>query len=268
MNTHKAIRDFLIAFMKLALIQVLILTTFAVGAIASDSKGQEILKSKISITATGKEIKKILTEIEKKAKVRFTYSSALVNVNRQVSIRYTDSKLSEVLDGIFLPDVIYEVKGNQIILKPAHLDDEANASDDIRPSENASYELKITGKVTDDGNQPLPGANVLEKGTTNGTTTDADGNYTIMVTDENAVLIVSFIGYASKEVPVGAQATINVTLVPDVTALQEVVVVGYGTQEKVNMTGAVSAVNFDEKMTGRALTNVSSGLSGLVPGLA
>src|SRR5690606_6079576 len=88
------------------------------------------------------------------------------------------------------------------------------------------------------------------------------------VTSAGSVLIFSYIGYISKEVPVGTQRTINVNLESDSRGLEEVVVVGYGTQKKVNMTGAVSAVNIDEKIASRSLANVSSGLSGLIPGMA
>ena len=91
---------------------------------------------------------------------------------------------------------------------------------------------QVTGKVTskDDGS-PLPGVNILEKGTSNGATTDADGNYTIKV-GANATLIFSFVGSTTQEVEVGSQTSINVELLSDVTSLSEVVVVGYGTQEK------------------------------------
>ena len=103
----------------------------------------------------------------------------------------------------------------------------------------------VSGKVTsgDDG-APLPGVNILEKGTTNGAVTDSDGNYKISVKD-GATLVFSFIGYATQEILVGSQTTINVTLAVDAVSLQEVVVVGYGQQEKKDVTGVVAAV--DEK---------------------
>jgi TonB-linked SusC/RagA family outer membrane protein len=125
----------------------------------------------------------------------------------------------------------------------------------------------VTGVVKTDAGEVLPGVNVLEKGTSNGTVTDGDGRFSIDASS-TATLVFSFIGMAAQEVPVGERTQIDVMLQPDVAQLGEVVVVGYGTQEKVNMTGAVSAVKMDEKFTSRALTNLSSGLSGLVPGLS
>src|SRR5260221_6949884 len=87
-----------------------------------------------------------------------------------------------------------------------------------------SVAITVSGKVTDDKGQPIPGVNILEKGTTNGTSSDADGNYTINLSNENAVLVFSFIGYATKEVSVGSQSTINASLVPDTTTLEAIVV--------------------------------------------
>lgn len=128
--------------------------------------------------------------------------------------------------------------------------------------------VTVTGRVTDDKGTGLPGVTVLEKGTQNGTSTDANGDYRITVAGSESVLSFSFIGFAGKEEVVGNRDNIAVQLVSQDKSLDEVVVVGYGTQKKVNMTGAVSAIKVDDKITSRSLANVSSGLSGLVPGLA
>ena len=127
-------------------------------------------------------------------------------------------------------------------------------------------QLQVTGVVNEDSGQPLPGVNVVEKGTNNGTTTDASGRFSLNVQNENSVLLFSFIGYATQEVAVGNKTTFNVNLAPDVQALQEVVVVGYGTQEKVNLTGAVG-VTSGEALKNRPIANVGEGLQGMVPNL-
>lgn len=127
--------------------------------------------------------------------------------------------------------------------------------------------IVVNGVVKDETGVALPGVNILVKGTTTGTVTDADGKYSLEVPSSESTLTFSFIGYLGQEVNVGAQTTIDILMEADITTLSEVVVVGYGTQEKVNVTGAVGAVKFDEKMSSRALSNVSSGLSGLIPGL-
>lgn len=131
----------------------------------------------------------------------------------------------------------------------------------------AQQQKRITGKVTDEQNEPLPGVNILIKGTASGTVTDVDGNY-VLNAPVGSVLVFTFVGYTSVEVTVGDQETINLALQEDIKSFEEVVVVGYGTQKKVNMTGSVAAVQIDEKIASRTLTNVSSGLQGLLPGLA
>ena len=136
-----------------------------------------------------------------------------------------------------------------------------------RPTAAQQQTRRISGKVTDEKGEPLPGVNIVIKGTTTGSISDFDGNYTLNVPD-NAVVVYSFVGYISQEVTVGSQTTINIQLREDIQGFEEVVVIGYGTQKRVNMTGAVSAVQIDEKITSRTLTNVSSGLQGLLPGLA
>lgn len=127
----------------------------------------------------------------------------------------------------------------------------------------------IRGKVTDDTGESLPGVNIVLKGTTNGAVTDLDGNFSLSIPDEGGTLIFSFMGFLTQEIDVdGSQTELSVVLMPDVKSLDEVVVVGYGTQKRANITGAVSSVEVDEQLSSRAVANVSSALSGLVPGLA
>ncbi|UYQ91258.1 TonB-dependent receptor [Chitinophaga horti] len=126
-----------------------------------------------------------------------------------------------------------------------------------------------TGKVVDEANQPLPGVTVSVKGARLGTVTDAQGNFSLRSTSSLAgqTLEFSFMGYLAQQVAYTGEA-LRVTLKSDQKALGEVIVVGYGTQKKVNMVGAVSAITVDQKITSRSLPNASSALSGLVPGLA
>lgn len=124
----------------------------------------------------------------------------------------------------------------------------------------------IKGVVTDKNGEPIPGANIIEKGNpTNGTITDVDGNYTLSVFG-NSVLVVSYIGYNRIEIQVKNRSVVDITLSEDTQALEEVVVVGYSTQKKVNLTGSVSTVNF-ESMSSRPVTDASQALSGASPGL-
>lgn len=126
----------------------------------------------------------------------------------------------------------------------------------------------VTGRITDEANQPLPGVTITLKGSGNGTVTDQDGRFTLRVKAATGTLMISSMGFEKQEFAFNGQKTFNVRLKPDQKALGEVVVVGYGTQKKVNLVGAVSAVKVDEKLTSRSVPNASSALTGLVPGLS
>ena len=125
----------------------------------------------------------------------------------------------------------------------------------------------VSGKVTDTNNQPLPGVTAVIKGTAQGTVTNGDGIYTISNIPENATLVFSFVGMKTQEVVVGTQSSINLVMEEETIGLEEVVAVGYGVQRKVNMTGAVSMINFDEELENRPITNASQALSGKIPGI-
>ncbi|RZK42705.1 MAG: TonB-dependent receptor [Pedobacter sp.] len=128
---------------------------------------------------------------------------------------------------------------------------------------------QVTGIVTDSKGLPLPGVTVRIKGTTNATSTGSDGKYVLRLKEQTGILVFSFTGFITKEVPVPAtNAPLNITLEEDNKNLNEVVVVGYGTQKKVNLTGSVAMITVDQQLAGRAAPNVSSALSGLVPGLS
>src|SRR5690606_35462306 len=148
----------------------------------------------------------------RKTQVRFTYSSAVVNVHREVSFDFSDTNLSEVLKDIFNSEMAYEVRGNRIILKPGHTTDSNSTTSPI-PRISEYFALDVTGNVTDENGMPLPVASVLEKGTTNGTSTDVNGNFTLSVMGANSVLVFSFIGYSIQEVTVGTRTTFDVQLV-------------------------------------------------------
>ena len=126
--------------------------------------------------------------------------------------------------------------------------------------------VQVTGIVKDNSGEAVIGANVTVKGSTNGTITDLDGKFSVQASP-NATLVISFIGYTTQEIKLQGKTNVTVTLTEDSKALDEVVVIGYGTQKKVNLTGSVAAVKIDETIASRSITNVSSSLSGLVPGL-
>ena len=124
----------------------------------------------------------------------------------------------------------------------------------------------ITGTIVDQSGEPVMGATVLVKGTTNGSTTDLDGRYSINNVSSNQVLAVSFIGYASQEIPVGNRTVIDITLLEDSELLEDVVVVGYGVQRKSNLTGAISSVKSGD-IENRTVTDANQSLQGKTAGV-
>lgn len=136
----------------------------------------------------------------------------------------------------------------------------------LPPAAIANADREISGKVTDENGAALPGVNILEKGTSNGSISDTDGNFKLSVRDENSLLVFSFVGYISQEITVGNQRVIDIALMPDLKALEEVVVVGYGTMRKRDMTGAVSQIN-TSRLENEAPAQVQDLLRGNAAGL-
>lgn len=131
---------------------------------------------------------------------------------------------------------------------------------------NPTQQIEIKGVVNDVSGQPLLGAAVLEKGTSNGVQTDFDGNYLISVSDANAILVVSYLGFATQEISVNGQSAINITLLEDTSLLDEVVVVGYGTQKREDVTGAYASIK-SEDIVKRPIVSAEQALQGKIPGL-
>jgi hypothetical protein len=240
-NKPNPIRNALLFFMKITLIHMLITSVSIMMGYAVDSSGQEVLERKLTLQAENADVKTVLAEIEKKADVRFTYRPRLIRDLENVNLDVTEAPLYDVLAKVFGSSLGYEVIGKQIVLKavPAGESD----LDDVAAVETPEFAIAINGRVIDEASQPIPGVNVLVKGTTNGTTTDADGRYALSVEDENSILVFSFIGYDSGNTGRKSNYDRCHANGQDIQSLQEVVVVGYGEQKKVTVTGSVVAVN-------------------------
>jgi TonB-linked SusC/RagA family outer membrane protein len=235
-----------IRIMKISSLQFLLVLLFFKISFAHDGKAQEILKRRISFSAQNQDAEVVIKRIEKLANVQFLFSREIVQSKRKVTYQANNEELFGVLEHILTPlNLTYEVVGQQILIKrqPAPTPFLPQNS----PQEASLTEIKqidIAGRVTSDDGQGLPGVNIQVKGTVKGTSTDANGDYKLTLPDANGVVLVfSYVGYVTKEVTVGAQKIINVRLEADNKTLNEVVVVGYGTQRKRDMTGAVVSVN-------------------------
>lgn len=262
MNKSKSIQDLLFVIMRVTLTQVLAMVAMTTLAFAADINGQGILERKVSISVENQEITFVLAAIEKQAAVNFTYRSSLVKPLDKVSLHVKDVTIGDVLERLFSPAIDFTVVREEIVLQA---NTEITALTEQKQTV-VPYAITISGRITDEQNNGLPGVNVLEKGTTNGTTTDVNGGYTLSVENENSILVFSFIGYSPKETTVGSQVSIDIALDPDIQSLQEVVVIGYGEQKKANYTGAVSSVNSKE-IVQAPVANVTNALAGRMTGL-
>jgi TonB-linked SusC/RagA family outer membrane protein len=263
MKKRLQINAFVRFIMRVSLIQIILLTGLISISYASGSSAQ-ILEKKVNINVENTSIRAALSKIEKETKARFLYHSQLLSSRERVTLHVADESLDQVLSRILQPlGISYEAEGNQIILTKNYV----HLSADSTVSADEPAETVVTGTVKDETGTALPGVNILVKGTTLGTTTDADGNFSITVPDNNAILVFSFIGFATQEVAVGTQTSLNVTLPSDTKSLDEVVVIGYGTQKKSDLTGAVGSIK-SEEIQERQLPSVNQALAGRIAGVA
>lgn len=218
---------------------------------ATDSFAQKV---EISIDAQNQTVEKVLKEIEKQSGFGFFFNNKHVNLKRVVSVSVDKSNIFKVLDKIFEgTDVKYSVLDKKIILSTEMTSKQQQA-------------VKISGKVVDVNGEPVIGASIVEKGTTNGTVTNLQGDFSLSVSSDKAVIEISYIGYQPQELKVIAGKPLNVTMKEDAQALEEVVVVGYGSQKKVNVIGSIAAVD-SKKLESRTAPSVSNMLTGQLSGV-
>ena len=196
--------------------------------------------TKLSLDVRNQSIKEVLYLIENQSDFRFIYESGKINLDKKVSIQAKGQTVETVLKRLFEQEgVQYEITENNLILINP-IEKRTNISPKV-----LQQSRHITGVVKDLSGEPIIGANVVEKGTTNGTVTDINGRFSIDILSHN-VLEISYIGYAPKELRITDKSMYDVVLQEDTEMLDEVVVVGYGTQKKVNLTGAIESVNGEQ----------------------
>lgn len=212
------------------------------------------LYGQISVTFKDVPLMEALSTLENKSEYSFFYSNMLPDKDARVSIDARDKSIEFILDNIFSNlSISYEINGHQIVLR-----------EDKKEDKNTSY--KASGVVIDSAGEPVIGAGVVIEGSTNGTITDVDGRWELVVPSTTTKIVISSLGYKEQVVAAGSASARTVTLHEDSQMLQETVVVGYGVQKKVNLTGAVAMVN-SEEMNARPISSVASGLQGLLPGV-
>ena len=233
--------------MKISFIQIIFALIFSSLTWASPVKAQDILNKNVTINLDNVSLENALTQLEKSAQVSFSFNSRMEGMKQKVSINAKNEALSSVLDRILTPlKISYAQVSNRIVLRK-EADSKVglilDENKSINISDTQTTDITITGTVTDEKNEKLSGVSIAVKGTTRGGTTNVNGEYSIAATDNKAILVFSFVGYEPQEIIVGNKTKINVILKIDNKALDEVVVVGYGTQKKRDITGAVGSVS-------------------------
>lgn len=262
--------NFCWTLMKISFTQLLIAILCMSMSYARDAVGQEMLDQKVTLRLSNEDLKTTLGTIERTTKVRFVYNPKEIQSNQKVSLNAKNESLKEVLTQVFDPLKIgYEVKGKQILLFKKTVSSLEILQPTTTPTtvlSTQNIDQNVTGKVTDEKGEPLVGVTVQVRGTTRGATTDPQGVFRISVPDAKSVLVFSYIGYAKQEIVIGNRTALNVSLEVDDKSLEEVVVVGYGVQKKVNMTGAVSTID-SKVIQNRPSSNLANALQGTTPGL-
>jgi TonB-linked SusC/RagA family outer membrane protein len=237
------------------------LTAFCLFAfcIGASAKG---LSQPINLSERNVPIKKIFNEISRQTDYTFVYTESLIRERKKISINVHNASLQQVLDICFKGQPLtYTILDRMVIIKEVL---PASAPQAVQPVSPPPVEVR--GKVTDPEGRPLAGASVSEKGRRNGTITDAEGNFMIRVENARSVLVLSFVGYQSTEIPVGSQTSFNIVLQQSNVKMGDIVVIGYGTQAKRNLTGAVSTVNA-EALENQSVQDVGQALQGQLAGV-
>ena len=267
MKKSNAARYWVVKIMQWSFLHLCLAVIFVSVSFALDATAQELLERRISIQATNQHINLVLSEIEKTAEVKFSYSPNLIRASRKITVTVSNEKLSAVLDKLLTPqNLTYEIVGRQIILKRETTEKQTTGQPESAAEPLLPPAQTITGTVSDVDGSGLPGVSILVKGTQRGTTTDPNGKYKLDVPNGDAVLVFSFVGYLPQEIVVGNKTQLNVSLKVDNKALDEVVVVGYGTAKKKDLTGAVSSVNIEDTRL-QPNTNASQILRGTTAGV-
>lgn len=243
-------------------LRVLIMTKLTVFLIccsvfSSIASGTYSQSARISLDLRQTTIQYALKEIENTSNYFFLYNNDLINVNKVIDVKVENRGIEEVLDLLFKgEDVQYVIMDRQIIITPKN-----------SPKTTFSQQSPVTGKVTGASGEPLPGVTVVIKGTTSGTITSIDGNYTLPAKDDD-VLVFSFVGMQKQEISVDGQQIINVFMREDQMALDEVIVIGYGTAKRGEFTGSVGSVKMENSPIALAPNmNLLEALKGSVSGL-
>lgn len=224
---------------------------------------RDFQKQKVNVICKAKDLKWVITQLEKQTGLLFVYSNDDLNLSQKVSLRIRDTDFDEALQQIFAPlNIAFELAGKNVLLR---LQQKRLASTTGLTASEFPADVVITGKVLNEKGEPVPGATVQLKGTNSITSTAPDGSFTMRIPEARGILVISFVGYASAEVEITSTNPI-IRLNPKDPSLEEVIVVGYGTQRRASVTGAVDQIK-STALEGRPSVNLTQSLQGLSPNL-
>lgn len=245
----------LIRFMKIT--TILICGVFMPVFASNAHPGNQV----ITTTKQAATVSEVIKLIEEQTDYLFIYDKKNVDVNRTVNLSADKQSVESILRTVFRgTDTSFALEGKHIVLTNSHI--KASPYGNEHPQDKRG----ISGIVVDNSGEPIIGANIVVAGTSNGTITDINGNFSLGEVSEKDKLQISYIGYITKELAVGKNTNFRIELLEDMQAIDEVVVVGYGTQRRVNLSGAVAQVDSKE-LANRPISNISSGIQGLMPGV-
>lgn len=248
--------------LKMKLTAIFVFATFF--SMLASNKGYT---QTITLEEENTAIIEVINKIEVSTKYRFVYNTKFVDLQRKVSIKLKDAGIEQVLATLFDDTITsYQiVRETQVILKHKKVDKSShNTANNKQSTTLQNQQVIINGTVIDETGQPLPGANIQVKGTNLGTTTDFDGNFSLEIPSSESIIVVSYIGYTTQEVSYDGQKSLSISLAPSAASLDEVVVIGYGSVAKKELTGSVAQA---ENIENRAVTKVEEALQGNVPGV-
>lgn len=255
--------------MRITFSQLLITMLLSSISFAKTLKAQDVLNRTVNIAVNNSSLETTLKKLEKDASIKFVYSKNIVKTDQKITFAAVDLQLREVLEKLLVErGIAYRVINDHIVLNvtPQYAELKKLAAEKQAAINAAINIYTVKGKVIDETGLGLPGVSVKLKGTTNVTATDNSGNYTINIPDGTGTLEFTFVGYTPKEVAVAGQTVINVTLNENNKQLNEVVVIGYGTQKRGNVTGATATLK-NENLDERAITRVDQALVGQLAGV-
>lgn len=206
----------------------------------------------ISLDVQNQPIIKVLDKIESETDLRFIFGSEIYDFQKLISVSVEKAKLNEVIKLIFENRLSYDLNENVVLLKKSSQDQIVINTVKNKPevivtkiNEEDIIQITVEGIVTDSKGNPLPGASVIESGTGNGTTTDFDGNFSLTVDEENPTLEVTFIGFIAQNVVVDGDSSVNIMLMDDIAGLDEIVLTGYGSQNKRDITSSIAVLDLE-----------------------